>query len=98
VFAGGELGRGRARLIAQPVPEVRGESCQIRAEDGELSQDLSGGQVVIRPPLLAIVAPLVGAMSAHVGQGRVCHARNTNQPGTRGPGTTRPEKDLDLRR
>lgn len=72
------LGRRRARLVAQPIPEIRREPCQVGTEDGELSQDLSGWQVVTAP-LLAIAAALVEAVSAHVGQRRVCHGRNTNQ-------------------
>ena len=74
-----DLGRRRARLVAQPIPEIHGESCQVRAEERELSQDLRGWQVVTVPPLPAISAALVEAVSAHVGQRRVCHGRNTNQ-------------------
>jgi hypothetical protein len=75
------LGRRRARLVVQPIPEIRREPCQVGAEDSELSQDLSGWQVVTAP-LLAIAVALVETVSAHVGQRRVCHGRNTNQCST----------------
>jgi hypothetical protein len=60
----------------EPVPKVCGESCQVRAEAGELVENLRGRHVLAAAAPVCV--PVAGARGSSGRQQRLCHARNSS--------------------
>ena len=61
---------------SEPVPQICSESRQVRAEGGELVQNLRRRQVPAAGPPAAV--PIAGALGGAGRQRRLCHASNSS--------------------